>query len=336
MPHLDLHASSVWLLVVVHFVSHPEMVRLSGMDLSTTQPISADASGCAGAGSRSGWRGVAQVLASAASNQTGAALGAQAFDAVGPFGVVAVRQAVAAAVLLPVARPPLRRMKWSQWWPTLLLALVFATMNLALYLAVDRIGLGLAITLEFIGPLALTLAGSRTGRDLVTALLAVAGVYVLVLPGPADDVPGLVLGLTAGTCWAAYIVLNRVVGNRLTGLQAPAVASGLCALGYLPVLVTITHTASWDAATVTRVLAAGLLSSVVPYTVDLVALRTVTPRQFGILSSAQPAIAALVGLALLGQGLALHEWLGIVMVITANISAVATSTAVAPDRATGP
>ncbi|GEO33518.1 membrane protein [Cellulomonas aerilata] len=277
-----------------------------------------------------------QVLVSAASNQTGAGLGAQAFDIVGPVGVVAVRQAVAAAVLLPVARPPLCRMTWTQWWPTLLLALVFGTMNLTLYLAIDRIGLGLAITLEFLGPLTLTLAASRTRPDVVTAILAAAGVYVLVLPGPADDVLGLALGLTAGVCWAAYIVLNRVVGVRLTGLQAPTLASGLCALGYLPVLVTITVAASWDASAVTRAVAAGLLSSVVPYAVDLVTLRTVTPRQFGLLSSAQPAMAALVGLLLLSQPLAVHEWLGIAIVIAANALAVATNATTAPtERAAG-
>jgi inner membrane transporter RhtA len=323
---------------MAHFADHVDVFRLFGMETFTAQPTSAGtrARGRAGSGTgmRSEWRGVTQVLVSAASNQTGAGLGAQAFDIVGPVGVVAVRQAVAAAVLLAVARPPLRRMAWSQWWPTVLLALVFATMNLTLYLAIDRIGLGLAITLEFLGPLALTLAGSRTGRDVVTAALAAAGVYVLVLPGPADDVVGLALGLTAGACWAAYIVLNRVVGVRLSGLQAPALASGLCALGYLPVLVTTTAAASWDASTVTRVVAAGLLSSVVPYAVDLAALRTVTPRQFGVLSSAQPAIAALVGLLLLSQELALHEWLGIVIVIAANVLAVATNaTAAATERA---
>ena len=100
------------------------------------------------------------MLGSAASNQVGAAVGAHAFPTIGPAGVVAVRQFVAAAVLLPVGRPNLRRFTWAQWWPTLLLGLVFATMNLSLYTAIDRVGLGLAVTLEFLGPLAVALGGS--------------------------------------------------------------------------------------------------------------------------------------------------------------------------------
>ncbi len=119
--------------------------------------------------------------------------------------------------------------------------------------------------------------------------------YVLVLPGPASDLTGIALGLAAAGCWAGYIVVNRLVGTRLDGLQAPALASGLCALGYLPVLLLTTTVASWTLPTVVRSLATGLLSSVVPYAADLTALRTVPPRLFGILASAQPVLAALTG-----------------------------------------
>jgi drug/metabolite transporter (DMT)-like permease len=128
--------------------------------------------------------GVALMLLGGAGSQAGAGIGAHAFPAIGPPGVAAVRQLVAALVLLPVARPPLLRMTWPQWWPCLLLAAVFSVMNLSLYTAVDRIGLGLAVTLEFLGPLAVALLGSRTRTDLLTALAAAVGVYVLVLPGP--------------------------------------------------------------------------------------------------------------------------------------------------------
>ncbi|WP_369007800.1 EamA family transporter, partial [Modestobacter versicolor] len=154
-------------------------------------------------------RGVTTMLGSALSNQVGAAVGAHAFGAIGPPGVVAVRQVVAAAVLLPVARPPLRRMTWPQWWPVLLLAVVFGCMNLALYTAIDRIGLGLAVTLEFLGPLGVALAASRSRRDLLIAAAVAAGVYVLVLPGPSSDGWGIAVGMAGGACWAAYIVLNR-------------------------------------------------------------------------------------------------------------------------------
>jgi inner membrane transporter RhtA len=273
-------------------------------------------------GNRS-WRGIAMLAVSALSNQVGAAVGARAFDAIGPVGVVAVRQWVAAVVLMPVARPPLRRLTWSQWWPVLLLAVVFGCMNLGLYTAIDRLGLALAVTLEFLGPLAVALAGSRSRRDLLTAAGAAAGVYVLVLPGASSDYVGIAIGTLAGACWAAYILLNRVAGARLPGLQAPAVASALCAVAYLPVLLLLlgqTHTAGLP---LVAAVTAGLLSSVVPYAVDLVALRFVPAHFFGVVMSIHPVLAALVGLVLLGQYLVPHEWIGIAVVVLANAAAVA-------------
>ncbi|XVV16030.1 EamA family transporter [Actinoplanes sp. CA-131856] len=260
--------------------------------------------------------GIATMLTSAASNQAGAAVGAHAFPTMGPAGVVAVRQIVAAAVLLPVARPDVRRFTWGQWWPVLLLGLVFATMNLSLYTAIDRIGLGLAVTLEFLGPLAVALAGSRTRRDLLCAAVAGAGVYVLVLPGPASDFTGVGLGLLAAACWAAYILLNRLAGRRLTGLQAPAVATSVSALAYLPVLLTINSQGLPYAVT------AGLLSSVVPYAADLVVLRFVPSHLFGVFMSVHPVMAALAGVVLLDQGLPAHQGVGIALVVTANVVAL--------------
>jgi inner membrane transporter RhtA len=280
-----------------------------------------------GAGARGGLpgRGVAIMLGSATSNQVGAAVGAHAFGAIGPAGVVAVRQVVAAAVLLPIARPPWRRMSAAQWWPVLLLAVVFGCMNLCLYTAIDRIGLGLAVTLEFLGPLGVALAASRSRRDLLLAAAAAAGVYVLVLPGPSSDYLGVALGLVAAACWAAYIVLNRVAGARLPGLQAPAVATTLCALAYLPVVVLLAAGGRLDAASLGQALTAGVLSSVVPYAADLIALRFVPQGSFGVFMSVHPVLAALVGTVLLGQALRLHEWAGVLVVVLANVVAVVAS-----------
>ena len=273
-------------------------------------------------------RGIATMIGSGACNQVGAAVGAQAFATIGPAGVVAIRQFVAAAVLLPVARPRLRSFTWAQWWPALLLGVVFAVMNLSLYTAVDRIGLGLAVTLEFLGPLGVALAGSRTGRDLLCALGACAGVYVLVLPGPSSDYLGIGLGLLAAACWAAYILLNRTAGARLPGLQGPATATAVSALIYLP-FAAILFTRGW--AGVPHAVAAGLLCSVIPYAADLVVLRHVPARFFGVFMSIHPVLAALAGLAILGQALHVHQWLGILVVVSANAVATA-STARAPVR----
>lgn len=273
------------------------------------------------------------MLLGGTSNQLGAGTGAHAFSAIGPAGVVAVRQLVAAAVLLPTARPPLHRMTWAQWWPALLLAAVFGVMNLSLYSAIDRIGLGLAVTLEFLGPLAVALLGSRSRLDLLTAGAAAAGVYVLVLPSPSSDWIGLGLGLLAAACWAAYIVLNRVAGSRLPGLQAPAVATGLSALAYLPVLVVLEARGLLGGMPLLYAVAAGLLSSVVPYAVDLTALRYVPQRLFGVFMSVHPVLAGITGIVLLGQVLALHEWVGIGIVVTVN--AVAVTVAQRPGPSTG-
>ncbi|UWP79114.1 EamA family transporter [Dactylosporangium fulvum] len=234
-----------------------------------------------------------------------------------------MRQFVAAAVLLPVARPDLRRFTWAQWWPALLLGLVFATMNLSLYTAVDRVGLGLAVTLEFIGPLAVALAGSRTVLDLLCAAAAGAGVYVLVLPGASSDYLGVGLGLLAALCWASYILLNRLLGRRLPGLQGPAAATAVAAVLNLPVAAVLIAQGRMTAAGIGYAVAAGLLSSAVPYAADLIALRRVPARFFGAVQSVHPVLAAVAGLVLLGQVLDLHEWAGIGVIVAANTVAVA-------------
>ena len=268
-------------------------------------------------------RGLVTMVASGASNQTGAAIGAHAFPAIGPAGVVAVRQLVAAAVLLPAVRPPVRRYTWAQWWPVLLLGLVYGGMNLGLYTAVDRIGLGLAVTLEFLGPLAVALAGSRRWLDLLCAVAAGVGVYVLVLPGPSTDLLGVGAGLLAAGCWASYILLNRTAGRRLPGLQATAVASGVATLTFVPVLGYLAVTGAFTPAALAFAGCAGLLSSVVPYALDLTALRTVPARFFGVFMSIHPVLAALAGLLILGEVLAVHEVVGMVVVVAANVVAVA-------------
>jgi inner membrane transporter RhtA len=266
--------------------------------------------------------GVLTMLASGAGNQVGAGLGAHAFPAVGPAGVVAVRQVVAAAVLLPLGRPRVRSFTWAHWWPTLLLALVFATMNLTLYTAVDRIGLGLAVTLEFLGPLAVALGTSRSRVDVLCALMAGAGVVVLVAPGPTTDYLGVGLALVAAGCWASYILLNRLLGARLPGLQGPAVATTIAAALYLPVLVVLVVDGRFTGAALGYAACAGLLCSAVPYAADLIVLRRVPAQFFGVFMSVNPVLAAVAGILVLGQMLGLREWTGILVVAAANAIAM--------------
>jgi inner membrane transporter RhtA len=269
--------------------------------------------------------GVAAMAGSGLSNQTGAALGSLAFPVIGPVGVVAVRQYVAALVLLAVDRPRLRAFTRRQWWPVLSLAVVFGTMNLSLYTAIDRVGLGLAVTLEFLGPLSIALAATRRRVDACCALIAAAGVVTLMRPRPSADYLGMGLGLLAAVCWASYILLNRTVGRRIPGAQGSAAAAGLSALMFLPVgvVVAVRHPPTLAAAGCA--VAAGVLSSAVPYLVDLFTLRRVPAPAFGLFMSVNPVLAAVVGRIVLGQRLGWTEWASIAAVVAANALSILTS-----------
>ncbi|MGW0711319.1 EamA family transporter [Streptomyces sp. NPDC002643] len=262
--------------------------------------------------------GVVTMVGCGVSNQVGAVLGALAFPVLGPVGVVAVRQYVAALVLVAVARPRLRSFTARQWWPVVLLALVFGTMNLSLYTAIDRVGLGLAVTLEFLGPLAIALAGSRRRVDAACALAAALGVVTLMRPQVSTDYLGMGLGLLAAVCWASYILLNRTVGRRIPGAQGSAAAALLSALAFLPVGVVVVIHRPPTAGAVASAIAAGVLASAVPYLGDAFTLRRVPTRAFGLFMSVNPVLAALVGWIMLGEGLGWIEWAAIGAVVAAN------------------
>ena len=268
--------------------------------------------------------GMAAMIGSGLSNQVGAAVGSLAFPVLGPVGVVTVRQYVAALVLLFFARPRLRSFTWRQWWPVLLLGVVFGTMNLSLYTAIDRIGLGLAVTLEFVGPLAIALAATRRRVDLCCALIAAVGVVALMRPRPSADYVGMGLGLLAATCWASYILLNRIVGRRVPGAEGSAAAATLPALMFLPVGVILVLQQSLTSKALACAVAAGVLSSAVPYLADLFTLRRVPAQAFGLFMSVNPVLAALVGWIGLSQRLAWTEWAAIGAIVAANTTSIVT------------
>jgi inner membrane transporter RhtA len=193
------------------------------------------------------------------------------------------------------------------------------------------------VTLEFLGPLGVALAASRTRLDLACAAGAGAGVYVLVLPGPGSDFVGIGCALLAAGCWAAYILLNRLVGARLPGLSATAAATGVAALMSMPVAVLLMVGGRFTGTGLLYAAAAGVLASVVPYAADLIALRRVPTHVFGVVMSVHPVMAAIAGLVLLGQVPGAHEWLGIAMVVTVNAVAVSAHhrRAAGPERAPG-
>jgi inner membrane transporter RhtA len=271
------------------------------------------------------------MLGAALSNQLGAATGALAFGVIGPAGVVAVRQWIAGLVLLAAGRPRWRSFTWAQRRLVLLLAAVYGTMNLSLYSAIGRLGLGLAVTLEFLGPLAVALATSRRRTDLACALVAAAGVIALTRPRPATDYAGIGLALLAAAGWASYILLNRQIGRRLPGAQGPAAAAGASALVFVPIgtVVLIRHPPT--AGALAGAAAAGVLSSAIPFLLDLLALRRVPAGYFGIFMSVHPVLAALIGLVVLGQPVPWPSWLSIAAIVGANAaSSMVGSAAVRP------
>lgn len=270
-------------------------------------------------------QGIALAMTASLSNQAGAAIGALAFSSIGPMGVVVIRQFVTALVMLPLGRPKIRRMSWSQWWPVICLGLVLGAMNMAVYITIDRLGLGLAMTLEFLGPLAIAIFASRRLIDVLCGVLAGVGVLVLVNPSPSTDYIGVAIGLISALGWASYVLLNRKIGQRLPGFEGSAAASLVSVVIWIPIaLFWFTAHPPTLLPVILAVLCA-LLSSVVPLSIDMLALRKLSPGLFSTLASMHPVWAAIVGLVVLQQLLTLQEWLGIALVVVSNVLVTATN-----------
>ncbi|MFJ2618993.1 EamA family transporter [Glutamicibacter sp. NPDC087344] len=263
--------------------------------------------------------GASLVLASSLSNQTGAALGTKAFDGIGPVGVVAIRQIFTGLILMLVIRPNLRTISAGQWVQICALGTIFGVMNLSLYLAIDRIGLGLAVTLEFLGPLAVALCAARSAASRICALVAAAGVVLLCAPGPSSDVPGILLALLAAAAWASYILLNRSLGcslPALTGTAAASLVSGVC---WIPLAIFWFSHHELPLEPVLLAVGCALLASVFPYMSDMLALRRISANLFGVLASLNPVWAAGLGWLMLGELLEFGQLAGMLAVVTASV-----------------
>ncbi|MFL6202261.1 MAG: EamA family transporter [Thermoanaerobaculia bacterium] len=266
------------------------------------------------------------VLLAVLSVQGGAAIAKGLFPVLGATGTVGLRVILSALMLLAAFRPRLARFTAAQWRAVIPYGVVLGVMNLVFYLAIARIPLGLGVTLEFIGPLGVAVAGSRRALDVVWVVLAAAGI-ALIAPwsGGGVDPLGVALALAAGACWAAYILLGGHVSRVVPGGAAVAVGMAIAAVTVLPVAV-----ASGGLGRLTpRLLAAGvgvaLLSSAVPYTLEMIALKALPARTFGILMSLEPAVAALTGLVFLAEILTGAQWLAVVLVIAASAGAALTA-----------
>ena len=259
------------------------------------------------------------VLVAIASVQTGSAVARTLFDDLGATGVTLLRLGLSALLLLAVLRPRVRTWTRSQWQAAVLLGAAMACMNLVFYLSLRTVPLGVAVTVEFVGPLLLALAQTRRALDLVWALLAASGVALLGLDASGGaPLSGLALALLAGLFWVGYILASARVGRVLPGLDGLAVALAVGALLVLPFGAGGASAALHEPSLLLGGLVVAVLSSAVPYGLELLALRRMATRVFGILMSLEPAAAALAGLVVLSQGLGPHELAALLLVSLAS------------------
>ncbi|MFC9297433.1 DMT family transporter [Streptomyces sp. NPDC057011] len=270
---------------------------------------------------------VALVISAGISVQFGAALAVMIMPKAGAAGVVTLRLAAAALVLLLLCRPKLRGYSRSDWGTVVTFGLTLAGMNGLFYQAVDRIPLGPAVTLEVLGPLALSVIVSRRLVNLLWAGLALAGVVLLSGHGGgggfgALDPAGAAFALGAGAMWAAYIVFSARTGRRFPQADGLALAMAVAALISLPLGVIEAGSALLVPSTLALGVGVAVLSSVLPYTLELLALRRLPAPTFAILMSLEPAIAATAGFLVLNQALSALDALAIALVIAASMGAV--------------
>ena len=278
---------------------------------------------------------VGMVLIGILSVQLGAAIAKGLFGEISPTAMVWLRLVTSALVLSAIARPRLTGRTRQDWAVVAGFGLSLATMNWGIYQSFSRIPLGIAVTIEFIGPLTLAVLGSRRAKDVLWVLLAAAGVVLLGFQRTGLDPLGVAYALLAGAGWAAYILLSASTGRRWAGFDGLAVASIVAAAAMtLPALLTA-GTSLWDGRILLIGALVGLLSSVIPYSCELVALRSLRPAVFGILMSLEPAAAALAAIAVLGEHLTPVQWLAIACVVAASIGATRSGSG-AGERSTAP
>lgn len=273
---------------------------------------------------------VVSILLAVFSVQGGATIAKGLFPVIGAAGTAAVRIGLSAIILLAVFRPPVHRFTAAQWRAVVPYGVTIGVMNLLFYQALVRIPLGLAVTLEFVGPLAVAIAGSRRALDAVWIVLAAIGI-ALIAPWQAGsaagtiDPLGVAIALVTGGCWAAYIVLGGRVSQVLTGGVAVATGMSIATLTVLPFALAGGGLGSFAPRLYAAGVALAVLSSALPFTLEMHALRALPGRTFSILMSLEPAVAALCGLVLLGEHLTKAQWAAVGLVIAASVGATVTA-----------
>jgi inner membrane transporter RhtA len=266
------------------------------------------------------------VLGGIVSVQGGAAIAKGLFPVLGSTATAGLRIALSAAMLLVVYRLALARLTAEQWRLIVPFGVALGVMNTVFYLSLARIPLGLAVTIEFVGPLGVAVVGSRRRLDLLWVAMAGAGI-ALIAPwgGKGPDALGIVFALLAGVCWAAYIILGGRLSRLVAGGAVVTAAMIVATAATLPFAIASGGLAHLTPRLTLAALGVALLSSAIPYSLEMVALRALPVRTFSILMSLEPAVAALCGLAFLGERLGGAQWVAIALVIAASIGAAATA-----------
>jgi inner membrane transporter RhtA len=265
------------------------------------------------------------VVAGIVSVQFGAAIAKDLFAIVPPTAMVWLRLVSSAIVLLIMARPRWTGHSGSDWLIVLGFGVSLMIMNWAIYQSFARIPLGIAVTIEFLGPLAVAVIGSRRLLDLIWVFLAGGGVALLGASRATLTVAGVGFALLAGLAWACYILLSAQTGRRWPGLTGLSIASAVGAVVLAPPAVLEAGSRILNPTVLTLGLAVGLLSSVIPYSFELIALRRIPPRVFSILMSLEPAAAALAAMIVINEFLTVIQWLAMACVVIASIGATRTA-----------
>lgn len=261
--------------------------------------------------------------------QFGAGIAKSLFDEVQPTTIVWLRLVTSAVVLTLLARPALRHRSRADWLVVVGFGASLGLMNWAIYQSFARIPLGIAVTIEFVGPLSLAVLGSRRARDLIWVLLAALGVGLLGFERGHLTLAGVLFALLAGVAWATYILMSAQTGRRWPGLDGLAAASIVATLLLTPLVLRPGGDHLADGRLLALGAAVGLLSSVIPYSFEMVALRSLRPALFSILMSLEPAAAALVGIVVLHEFLTALQWVAMGCVVVASVGATRSGRALA-------
>ncbi|AOX17688.1 EamA family transporter [Kozakia baliensis] len=271
---------------------------------------------------------LAMLIGGISSFQIGAALAKGLFPLFGPTGMVGLRVGLAAIILLVVWRPKIMDLRPGTWRLLLPYGASMTLMNFAFYIALTRLPLGLVVALEFMGPLSLALVGSRRALDLFWAVLVITGVFLLLRPegklGHLDPL-GVAAALSSGVGWIVYILTGTRLGRSMPATMATTLGMTTASVFLLPCLIPALPLAVYHPHQGFLALGVAVLSSAVPYILDMMAMRRLKPRELGVLLSLEPMLGAVSGLLFLGEALSLGRWIGVICVVAASAGNVLTS-----------